>query len=90
MQKWLKPLLAILLAAAAPMASAAGGDRWSPAEAKTWYEQQPWLVGANYTTSNAINQLEMFQADTFDPVAIDRELGWAREVRHEHHARVLA
>lgn len=79
MQKWLKPLLAILLAAAAPMASAAGGDRWSPAEAKTWYEQQPWLVGANYTTSNAINQLEMFQADTFDPVAIDRELGWARE-----------
>ncbi len=79
MQKWLKPLLAILLAAAAPMASAADGDRWSPAEAKTWYEQQPWLVGANYTTSNAINQLEMFQADTFDPVAIDRELGWARE-----------
>ncbi len=79
MQKWLKPLLAILLAAATPMAMAADGDRWSPAEAKTWYEQQPWLVGANYTTSNAINQLEMFQADTFDPVAIDRELGWARE-----------
>lgn len=79
MQKWLKPLLAILLAAATPVAMAADGDRWSPAEAKTWYEQQPWLVGANYTTSNAINQLEMFQATTFDPVAIDRELGWARE-----------
>ncbi|MGX5731359.1 cellulase family glycosylhydrolase [Pseudoxanthomonas beigongshangi] len=79
MQKWLKPLLAILLAAATPVAMAADGDRWSPAEAKTWYEQQPWLVGANYTTSNAINQLEMFQAATFDPVAIDRELGWARE-----------
>lgn len=79
MQKWLTPLLAILLAATAPMATAADGERWSPAEAKTWYEQQPWLVGANYTTSNAINQLEMFQAESFDPVAIDRELGWARE-----------
>ncbi|WP_141455257.1 cellulase family glycosylhydrolase [Pseudoxanthomonas sp. z9] len=79
MQKWLTPLLAILLAATAPMATAADGERWSPAEAKNWYEQQPWLVGANYTTSNAINQLEMFQAESFDPVAIDRELGWARE-----------
>lgn len=79
MQKWLTPLLAILFAATAPMATAADGERWSQAEAKSWYEQQPWLVGANYTTSNAINQLEMFQAGTFDPVAIDRELGWARE-----------
>lgn len=79
MQKWLTPLLAILFAATAPMATAADGERWSQAEAKSWYEQQPWLVGANYTTSNAINQLEMFQAESFDPVAIDRELGWARE-----------
>lgn len=79
MQKWLPPLLAILFAATASMATAADGERWSQAEAKSWYEQQPWLVGANYTTSNAINQLEMFQAESFDPVAIDRELGWARE-----------
>ncbi len=27
--------------------------------------------------STAINELEMWQADTFDPVTIDRELGWA-------------
>ncbi len=79
MQKWLPPLLAILFAATASMATAADGERWSQAEAKSWYEQQPWLVGANYTTSNAINQLERFQAESFDPVAIDRELGWARE-----------
>ncbi len=32
----------------------------------------------NYVTSNAINQLEMFQPDTFDPRRIDTELGWAR------------
>ena len=27
-----------------------------------------------------INQMEMWQADTFDPVTIDRELGWAEEI----------
>lgn len=78
MRKWLSPLLATLLAVA-PMAHANDGARWTPAEADAWYAKQEWLVGANYTTSNAINQLEMFQADTFDPETIDRELGWAHE-----------
>lgn len=31
----------------------------------------------NFTPSYAINQLEFWQAETFDPVAIDRELAWA-------------
>ncbi|MHC1662547.1 cellulase family glycosylhydrolase [Stenotrophomonas maltophilia] len=78
MRKWLTPLLATLLAVA-PMAHATDAARWSPAEADAWYSRQQWLVGANYTTSNAINQLEMFQAETFDPAAIDRELRWAHE-----------
>jgi hypothetical protein len=34
-------------------------------------------VGCNFLPSNAINQLEMWQAETFDPATIDRELGWA-------------
>ncbi len=51
--------------------------RWSAEQANTWYARQPWLVGCNYIPSTAINQLEMWQADTFDPDAIDRELGWA-------------
>ena len=38
---------------------------------------QPWLVGSNYIPANAINQLEMWQAETFDPKRIDTELGWA-------------
>lgn len=63
----------------AAAAIAGVSDRWSAAQANAWYGQQPWLVGANYTTSNAINQLEMFQAETFDPELIDRELGWARQ-----------
>ncbi|MBN1402794.1 MAG: cellulase family glycosylhydrolase, partial [Anaerolineae bacterium] len=42
--------------------------------------QQPWLVGCNFIPSTAINQLEMWQADTFDPATIDRELGWAADL----------
>jgi hypothetical protein len=51
--------------------------RWSPEKAKAWSRDQGWLVGANYAPASAINQLEMWQADTFDPGTIDRELGWA-------------
>ena len=58
--------------------AAAEPSRWSPDRANRWYQAQGWLVGANYITSNAINQLEMFQADTFDPRRIDTELGWAQ------------
>ncbi|MEX0321049.1 MAG: cellulase family glycosylhydrolase [Puniceicoccaceae bacterium] len=50
--------------------------RWSREKATTWYDGIDWPVGANFVPSNAINQLEMWQADTFDPEAIDRELGW--------------
>lgn len=52
-------------------------QRWTTQAAHDWYAQQPWLVGSNFTPSTAINQLEMWQAETFDPVTIDRELGWA-------------
>ena len=39
-----------------------------------------WRFGANFTPSTAINQLEMWQAETFDPATIDRELGWAASI----------
>jgi hypothetical protein len=51
--------------------------RWSAEKANEWYTRQPWLVGCNFIPSTAINQLEMWQAETFDPATIDRELGWA-------------
>jgi len=63
--------------ARAPRAAAEAG-RWSVDRANSWYQAQGWLVGANYITSNAINQLEMFAPDSFDPRRIDTELGWAR------------
>lgn len=54
--------------------------RWSAEKANAWYANQPWLVGCNFLPSTAINQLEMWQADTFDPKTIDRELGWAQKL----------
>jgi hypothetical protein len=54
--------------------------RWSESKANSWYAGQPWLVGANYIPSNAINELEMFQASTFDPAINDRELGLAESI----------
>ena len=54
--------------------------RWTEEQANAWYAQQPWLVGANFLPSNAINELEMWQAESFDPVTIDRELGWAESI----------
>jgi hypothetical protein len=53
-------------------------ERWTPERAWAWYRGQPWLVGCNYTPSTAVNQLEMWQRETFDPETIRRELGWAR------------
>ncbi|GBE66482.1 hypothetical protein MFM001_29440 [Mycobacterium sp. MFM001] len=61
-----------------PRANAEEPGRWPAERAHQWYRAQGWLVGANYITSNAVNQLEMFQAETFDPRRIDIELGWAR------------
>jgi hypothetical protein len=54
--------------------------QWTAEEASAWYAQQPWLVGCNFTPSSAINQLEMWQAETWDPLTIDRELGWASDL----------
>ena len=55
----------------------AQAQRWSEARAHDWYAGQPWLVGSNFIPTDAINQLEMWQAATFDPKEIDKELGWA-------------
>jgi hypothetical protein len=66
----------VLLAASAAQAR----DRWTAREANAWYDAQPWLLGSNYIPSSAINQLEMWQADTFDPKRIDQELAWAQDL----------
>ena len=56
---------------------AAGRPVWTKEQANAWYDKQAWLVGCNFIPSTAINELEMFQAETFDTATINRELGWA-------------
>src|SRR5687768_1263279 len=73
-------LVLTLTAGAARAAEPAQRQRWSEQQANQWYAKQPWLVGANFAPAYAINQLEMWQADTFDPDAIDKELGWAEDL----------
>ncbi|MBP7497521.1 MAG: 1,4-beta-xylanase, partial [Bacteroidales bacterium] len=53
---------------------------WSKEKAQNWYEQQKWITGANFTPASAINQLEMWQAETFDPASIDKELALAESI----------
>jgi hypothetical protein len=53
---------------------------WSIEKANAWYAKHKWINGANFIPSTAINQLEMWQADTFDPETIDRELGYAENI----------
>jgi len=55
-------------------------DIWSAEKAQQWYDQRPWLLGADFLPSSAINQLEMWQKETFDTATINRELGWAQSI----------
>src|SRR5207247_7190448 len=69
------PLAFCLLSAAT-----AQPQRWTEKAANDWYARQPWLVGSNYIPAIAINQLELWQQDTFDPIWIETELTWAEDL----------
>lgn len=70
------PMLESATAETNEQIDALSGTQWSKEKADAWFAQQPWLIGANYLPSNAINQLEMWQADTWSPELINKELGW--------------
>lgn len=72
--------LTLLLASLAFARAADSTTPWPAEKARAWGHDHGWLVGCNFSPSTAINQLEMFQADTFDPATIDRELGWAESL----------
>lgn len=55
-------------------------NRWPIKKVNKWYDGQPWPVGINYIVSTAVNSIEMWQKDTFDPKTIDKELGWAEDL----------
>ncbi len=73
---WVIGWLGVLLAGAA----VAQQPRWSDEKAQAWYGKEPWLIGSNYLPADADNELEMWQAATFDPKRIDLELGWAEKI----------
>lgn len=54
--------------------------KWPVEKANDWYADQPFLVGCNYIPYNAVNELEMWQSDTWSPEVIDRELSWAQSL----------
>ena len=37
---------------------------WTKEQANEWYQQWGWLRGCDFIPSTAINQMEMWQADT--------------------------
>ena len=66
-----RPFLAFLLFFLLAVTGNAQTLRWTEGQANAWYSKEPWLVGSNYIPATAINELEMWQADTFDPGRID-------------------
>jgi len=78
--RWFNFFLLFLVITVAMTAMASEPGRWPQEKAKQWYSSQPWLVGSNFLPSTAINELEMWQADTFDAKTIDRELSWAESI----------
>ena len=72
-----KQFLVLMIVLVATSSEARAGERWSKEKADAWAKGRPWWVGCNFIPSTAVNQLEMWQAETFDPATIDRELGWA-------------
>jgi hypothetical protein len=77
---WSCLLVCIVILGWCVPSTAAQNVRWTEDQARAWYSKQPWLVGANYIPADSINQLEMWQAASFNPTEIDRELGWAQSI----------
>ncbi len=55
------------------------GEPWSVERAREWYRGLDPIRGCNYLPRTAVNSVEMWRAETFDPATIDEELGWARD-----------
>jgi hypothetical protein len=55
-------------------------QRWTEEQAKDWALTNGWLRGSDFIPSTAINQLEMWQEETFDTATINRELGYAESI----------
>lgn len=70
----------LFIAALIASSALAQSVKWSEDKANEWYSRQPWLVGANYIPATAVNQLEMWQKETFELDRINLELTWAENL----------
>jgi hypothetical protein len=75
-----KRLMAVIVALLLLQVSIAQRQIWTSSQANEWYSKQPYLVGANFLPSTAINELEMWQAETFDTATISKEFMWAASI----------
>jgi hypothetical protein len=50
---------------------------WSTEKADEWYRGKKWPLGFNYLPSTAVNSTEMWQNESFDAAAMERELALA-------------
>jgi len=73
-------LLGCLCLHTAGIAKNINKHRWTEEQANAWYSKLPWLVGCNYIPATAINQIEMWSKDTYDPTQIEKELTWAENI----------
>jgi hypothetical protein len=79
----LLPAMICMAAVCTGQGRGAGGDQrgvWNADKANEWYAGKGWLRGCDFIPSTAINQLEMWQAGSFDAATIDRELGFAESI----------
>ena len=54
--------------------------KWDKEAINQWWEWQKWPMGANFVTTSAVNDIEMWRNDTFDAGLIRKELGVAKSV----------
>lgn len=55
-------------------------SRWSMEKARSWYDGREWIVGCNFIPSDAGNQLEFWDSETFNLDLIRRELDLAASI----------
>src|SRR5450432_1955718 len=73
-------LLMLLIITIATVNAQSEREPWSVVKAAAWYSQYDWLRGSDFIPHTAINQLEMWQAGTFDTAAIDHDLAFAQSI----------
>jgi len=76
-----RPDVAETIAPGVPLSAIGNQDgRWDEQRIWTWFENVGTLKGVNYVPRTAVNSVEMWMEDSFDPDTIDEELNWAQDI----------